>query len=556
MAQPGERELAAPLHPAGPGVPGADTRSADDDPADTRPDDRRPHSRQTELPSADASPTPGGATDPNSDQSFDTLADGASTPPGNAADLSGALEAAATEIRGLRARVSDAETLRTAHAANVVRLARSGPGRLAVAWDRVRRRYPRAGRLARRLDAAARVAAQRAMASRSSPLFDEAWYETQLGDEAKVGKAWLHYQRFGRRAGLRPNAYFDERWYLGRYPDVAHAGVEPLDHYLRIGGFEGRDPGPEFDSDWYLERYPDAAASGQNPLAHHIRHGAAEGRQTHPSVTSFVSGEQLVAHLARSDLSVPDFAAAALWHRDSKTVPHDPDFNVFRHLGGPDEVFVDVGANIGNSVVSFRLLNPNARIVSFEPNVLLEAGLRALASVDERLDYHMVGLGDADEVHPLFVPCHNGTPNFYLASMDAARFTGLGQVRAMRQLMRMGPTDELGLCRIEVTVRTLDSFGLSPTILKIDTETWEAHVVRGGAQTISAHRPLVLIEGANRERAVDAFFGDLGYTFCDRVGDQVRPTAERSTADSGFFAPRERLDEYRARGIVVGDATS
>jgi FkbM family methyltransferase len=207
-------------------------------------------------------------------------------------------------------------------------------------------------------------------------------------------------------------------------------------------------------------------------------------------------------------------------------------------------------------VISFRLLNPRARSVSFEPNVLLEPGLRALKATDDRLEYHMVGLGDTDGVHPLFVPCHNGTPNFYLASMDAARFTGLGQVRAMRELMRMGPTDELGVCRIDVTVRTLDSFALRPTIMKIDTETWEAHVLRGGAETISTHRPLVLIEGANRHPVVDAFFGDLGYTFCDRVGDQLRPTSERSKADSGFFAPAERLDVYRARGIAVSDATS
>jgi FkbM family methyltransferase len=403
-----------------------------------------------------------------------------------------------------------------------------------------------------RIDAVANGAAKRAMRSRRSPLFDEAWYVTQLEDSTDVVRPWLHYQRRGRAAGLRPNAFFDEGWYLERYPDLRIAGVDPLDHYLRHGAFEGRDPGPEFDSDWYLDRYPDVAASGENPLVHHLRHGAAEGRETRPSTARAASAGQLVVHLSSTDLALPDYGAAAIWHRDTKTEPHDQDFLVFRHLDGPEELFLDIGANIGNSVASFRLLNPRARIVSFEPNILLEAGLRALAAADDRLEYHMVGLSDAEGGQPLFIPCHNGVPNFYLASMDSARFTGLAQVLAMRQLMRMGPTDELGICRIEITARTLDSFRLRPTIVKIDTETWEPHVLRGGAETISTLRPLVLIEGANRVSAVDTFFADLSYSFCDRVGDQLRPSPERSTADSGFFAPTERLDEYRRRGIVAG----
>jgi FkbM family methyltransferase len=258
-----------------------------------------------------------------------------------------------------------------------------------------------------------------------------------------------------------------------------------------------------------------------------------------------------VTQLDAWELVTEDFAQAARWHRLSQTEPHDPDFTAFRWFPGEDEVFVDVGANIGISVVSFRLVNPRARVISFEPNVVLEPGLAALAEDDPALEHHMVGLGSTEEALPLYVPCANGRPDFYLGTMDASRFVGKAQVEAMRGLMRMAPQDELGVCRLEVRVRTLDSYDLPPTLLKIDTETWEARVLAGAHHTVTTHLPLVLIEGANRDPEVRAFFDDAAYVFCERVRDQVRIHDGVSAADSGFFLARSRLDEYRARGVLA-----
>jgi hypothetical protein len=43
---------------------------------------------------------------------------------------------------------------------------------------------------------------------------------------------------------------FDTAWYLAANPDVAAAGVDPLQHYIDYGAAEGRDPNPLFDSEW------------------------------------------------------------------------------------------------------------------------------------------------------------------------------------------------------------------------------------------------------------------------------------------------------------------
>jgi hypothetical protein len=58
-----------------------------------------------------------------------------------------------------------------------------------------------------------------------------------------------------------------------------------------------------------------------------------------------------------------------------------------------DGLFLDVGANVGQSAMSFRIFNRQARILSIEPNPDLEPDLRIVRLVG-RCDYLMVS---ADE---------------------------------------------------------------------------------------------------------------------------------------------------------------
>lgn len=78
---------------------------------------------------------------------------------------------------------------------------------------------------------------------------------------------------------IRLSGLFDEQWYLKTHPDVAQAGLDPIEHYLKYGASEARNPSTHFDSLWYLEAYPDVAATGMNPLLHFIEFGRNERRQ-------------------------------------------------------------------------------------------------------------------------------------------------------------------------------------------------------------------------------------------------------------------------------------
>ncbi|MBT2801123.1 hypothetical protein J7J49_07285 [Halomonas sp. ISL-56] len=82
---------------------------------------------------------------------------------------------------------------------------------------------------------------------------------------------------------IEKSQWFDAKWYLAQYPDIARdskMSADPARHYLLMGGFEGRDPCPDFNSAYYLEHNPDVVQSGINPLVHYIKFGEKEQRST------------------------------------------------------------------------------------------------------------------------------------------------------------------------------------------------------------------------------------------------------------------------------------
>ncbi len=72
--------------------------------------------------------------------------------------------------------------------------------------------------------------------------------------------------------------FFDERWYLEQYPDVALEEMSASEHYVSFGWLEQRDPGPNFSTRDYLLNNPDVLVARMNPLVHYILFGKDEAR--------------------------------------------------------------------------------------------------------------------------------------------------------------------------------------------------------------------------------------------------------------------------------------
>ncbi len=78
---------------------------------------------------------------------------------------------------------------------------------------------------------------------------------------------------------IATSKYFNARWYLKQYPDVAKARLDPIEHYMKYGWKEGRNPGFNFDTKEYLNMYFDVKKANINPLLHYIKCGEKEGRK-------------------------------------------------------------------------------------------------------------------------------------------------------------------------------------------------------------------------------------------------------------------------------------
>lgn len=80
---------------------------------------------------------------------------------------------------------------------------------------------------------------------------------------------------------LRCSGLFAPAWYLGRYPDVADSGRDPLEHFLLHGLAEGRWPGPLFDPERYRQDHPEAATTGLPALVHYLAYGLRMDASAH-----------------------------------------------------------------------------------------------------------------------------------------------------------------------------------------------------------------------------------------------------------------------------------
>ncbi|MBK9501197.1 MAG: glycosyltransferase [Leptospiraceae bacterium] len=91
---------------------------------------------------------------------------------------------------------------------------------------------------------------------------------------------FLHYLREGVKLGFNPNPFFDSKWYMDRYLEVAKSGMNPLVHFINKGADLGYDPHPLFDNKWYKAHYSYLMNSKISSLNHYLKAGFLQGMKT------------------------------------------------------------------------------------------------------------------------------------------------------------------------------------------------------------------------------------------------------------------------------------
>ncbi len=118
--------------------------------------------------------------------------------------------------------------------------------------------------------------------------FDVHWYRKTYSIDLSVEDPLADYLAEGQRLGRSPNAFFDEAFYLRRYPDVAQSVREGcyrsgFDHYCR-DGLSMCSPHWLFSPEFYRLQFPGGPATGPyaNGYDHFLCVGCGNGLTGHP----------------------------------------------------------------------------------------------------------------------------------------------------------------------------------------------------------------------------------------------------------------------------------
>lgn len=240
--------------------------------------------------------------------------------------------------------------------------------------------------------------------------------------------------------------------------------------------------------------------------------------------------------------------AKFLWKRFRKTL--DPELKIVDALLQEKRRFVDVGANAG--IYSFYFARDFEAVESFEPLLPAVRPLRDAGLLNVRP--HVVALSQESGLGRLAVPVLKTQQEFALASLEST-----------------SPNASM----VPVELATLDSYSWQDIdLIKIDVEGHELKVLRGGEQTLTRCRPLIICEVEARHSPVPitetfSFLEKLGFIGFFVWGSKILPTAhlEPKThqdvakigrrlgyANNFMFLPNESVDralQLWSRGGLV-----
>jgi FkbM family methyltransferase len=181
--------------------------------------------------------------------------------------------------------------------------------------------------------------------------------------------------------------------------------------------------------------------------------------------------------------------------------PHEEDFRGLGQFDLGRGLALDVGANLGQSAESIRLFQAEMELVSFEPNPLFSDRLLSLTERLGNARYQPFGLAEAASDEVLHLPRVRGYLFHQLGSFRPIDPSEIAAYLSERFFVRKVAASEVSTEQYPSKLVTLDSLGLKPAFIKIDTEGTAPSVLKGGMATIRAHRPLMLIEASESAEA-------------------------------------------------------
>jgi FkbM family methyltransferase len=212
----------------------------------------------------------------------------------------------------------------------------------------------------------------------------------------------------------------------------------------------------------------------------------------HPTIDRAV---ELCAHRVQRHPYLWKLAWEAV-HRLPFLLPHDKSYRALRHFVAlkPEGLFLDVGANDGISALSFRKFSKSYRILSLEPNALLEPALKKLKASDPHFDYRMIGAGAVAGRVKFFVPLYKSIVLHTFTSNNRGHI-----LAAIEKSFGGSIANDVTIEAFDCDIIPIDSLDINPSVIKIDAEGFDYDVIEGLKTTIQRARPFIMIEIADPE---------------------------------------------------------
>lgn len=153
---------------------------------------------------------------------------------------------------------------------------------------------------------------------------------------------------------------------------------------------------------------------------------------------------------------------------------------------------VDIGGHVGHW--AYNMAEKFAYVHSFEPVPSNFECLKENLGNNPKVIFHNVGLSDAEGELKLYLEFHENSGTWTSEK---------NKKEDMEEVI--------------VPIKTLDSFNLAPSFIKMDVQNHEYFVLKGAEETLKKYQPVLCLESRfnSKRKEIISFLTSLGY---ERVG--------------------------------------
>lgn len=201
---------------------------------------------------------------------------------------------------------------------------------------------------------------------------------------------------------------------------------------------------------------------------------------------------------------------------------------------------IDVGANIGYYSLIGAKLNPNLKVIAFEPTegplVYFLENLK-INDLEGQVDVEPYALSDVSADIEFFVIKNRKYPTIY--NLSGEHNTGKKRSTLLSSKIKVKSNTLNNYLKIK-DIERID-------LIKLDTEGSEHLILKGGRESIEKYRPIIVCETLYNliEKDIMTFFSDLNYQYFNHTKNGLLKvkTVVRSSDDgirNCFIVPIEK----------------